>query len=76
MTTTERELRNLCKNIRQLRERNGISKSKLAKALHISYRSVQKIEAGELPPQLGFEVILYAARVFQIRPAQLFYDEI
>ena len=76
MTTTERELQNLCKNICQLRIHNGIPKTKLAKALHISYRTLRKIEDGCFPPRLGSEVIVYAARTFHIRPSVLFCDEL
>ena len=62
----------LCQNIKILRERNGLSKKKMAQILDIGVTSLAKIEQGIMPPRTGVDIIFKISQHFKIRPHQLF----
>ncbi len=68
----DRGLEYFCSNIKHLREREGLSKTKMAKILQISPKTLMAIESGILPPRLDCRVLLRIQRQFGIKPAELF----
>ena len=59
-------LEDFCRNVHYLRKKNGLTQKETAKLLHIGVESLRKIEAGELPPRLGVEVLFYAQTAFSV----------
>lgn len=61
-----------CNNIKYLRIKNGISKTKMAKIMQISVYCLTKIEKGILPPSLDVAVLFCINAYFGVSSAQLF----
>ncbi len=66
------QLKILCTNIRILRVKNGLSKKKMAKILGIGISSLCRLEAGEVPPRLGSNMLMRIRDHFQISISSLF----
>jgi len=49
----EQMMLNLCRNISYLRKKHNLSKSKMAKILGISVKSLNLIESGVIPSRLN-----------------------
>ena len=56
--TKEEEIKQLCANIRYLRERAGLSKTRMAKIMGVTTATLTKIEEGTLPRRTGVKVLL------------------
>lgn len=69
---SEDQLLTLCQNIRYLRKINGLSKTKMARILGISVRTLTKLEQGIFPPQLGCEVLWRTGSHFRVPLHKLF----
>lgn len=67
-----KELDIFCRNIKKLRKEKGLNKKEMAKLLGIGTTSLTKIEAGEVPPRLGVNILLFAWLNFDIKPHELF----
>ena len=61
-----------CDNIRLLRAVLGLSKKEMARKIHISVASLNKLESGILPPRLCCDLIIYINWEFGILPSQMF----
>ena len=61
-----------CKNIRQIRSREGLSKTAMAKMLGIGVQSLTKIENGILPARLSCKIFENIYFHFGIVPKALF----
>lgn len=61
------ESRQLCANIRYLRERAGLSKTRMAKIMGVTTATLTKIEEGTLPRRTGVKVLLRLSDRFGIR---------
>ncbi len=68
----DRDLQTLLHNIAWLRARHGISKRRMCRLLHIGAGTLERIERGELPPQLTIDVAFYIEKEFGVKPADLF----
>lgn len=66
------EFKVFMKNLRWLRQKHGLSKCQMAKLLHVSMRTLDKIEREELPLHSGVQVIFNACSAFHIHPKLLF----
>ncbi len=66
------ELLIFCSNVKKLRQRSGLSKTKMAKTIHVGVKTLQKIEEGELPPRVSSEVIFWLADSFGLKSDELF----
>lgn len=64
MMNNSDEMERFCENVRAIRRREGLSKTAMAKRLHISTQSLTRIENGEIPPRLDCFVILMLCREF------------
>ncbi len=61
-----------CKNVKYLREKNGLSLTAMAKIMHVTVPILRKIEAGNMPGNTQITVIFHVARHFSYHPARLF----
>lgn len=68
----DRGLEYFCSNVRLLREREGLSKRKMAKLLGVGVKTLTMIENGTFPPRLDCRVLFRIHRQFGIKPAELF----
>ncbi len=66
------EEQNFCMNVRSLRLLHKLSQKEMAQALGIGVKSLQKIEAGEIPPRLGADVLFAIHNRFRIPISNLF----
>lgn len=51
------EFKIFCKKISELRKENKLCKSNMAKKLHISIKTLDKIEMGVMPAKLNTEIL-------------------
>ena len=63
---------NLIHNIITLRKQYGLTKKAMAKLLGISLYSLNKLENGVIPPQLGVEIVFRMQACFDIPIRELF----
>ena len=61
-----------CKNVKDLRTLNKLSKTKMATKLGISIRTLNIIENGDLPTRLSLKIICAIMENFNVNPADLF----
>jgi len=61
-----------CQNIKALREKNSISKKKMAEIWGIGLTSLSKIEQNILPPRLKVDIISKLSKHFKIKSYKLF----
>ena len=66
------EIETFLYNIAYLRKHNGLSKRKMAKILHISTSTLNKIESGVLPPRISANVIWRIKVHFEVNPDKQF----
>lgn len=62
----------LLRNITGLRKHYGCSKKQMAHLLGIGIGTLNKIEAGIIPPRLTVEIVFIISREFHIEPSVLF----
>lgn len=55
-----------CRNIQYLRQTHNLSKTKMAKILHISLKTLDHLERGIVPPLMSCTVLFKAAEYFSI----------
>jgi transcriptional regulator with XRE-family HTH domain len=65
------ELLVFCKNFKKLREKEKLSKRKMAKILGIGVSSITLIENGTVPKRLSFKVMLEIYNNFGITPQEM-----
>ena len=56
-------------NIAWLRRHHGLSKQEMAKQLHISPKTLDKLEAGEVPPKLSAKILIHVWNSFGVSMA-------
>ena len=59
-------------NLYRLRIERGMSREETAKRLHISPRTLKRLEEGYIGPRLSATVVLYAAETFQVAVSEIF----
>ena len=64
--------RMFCRNVCSYRRQRGLTEGEMATLLRIDCRSLQLIEQQELQEDLPVEVVLRAARLFGVKPSELF----
>ena len=72
MMSNSDELERFCENVRAIRRREGLSKTAMAKRLHIGVRTLTRLERGELPPRLDCCIIFAICDEFDISISDLF----
>lgn len=63
----------LCENLRHLRKANGFFKTKMARVLGISVKTLNELERDTLPPRLGCEALWRTSDYFQV-PLHTLFD--
>lgn len=71
---TDNEIFYFTKNIALIRNKNKLSKTKMAKLLGISTKTLNKLENGVIPPRIGVNVIFNIQDNFGI-PAKLLFKD-
>ena len=66
------EIKELCKNLRELRKALGLSVTSMAKRLHISPQSLLSLENENLPPRLSVSFLFRIEEEFGISPKEMF----
>ncbi|MBP3401679.1 MAG: helix-turn-helix transcriptional regulator [Clostridia bacterium] len=69
--STENKLSILCKNIKFLREKNNLTKTEMARMLHIGIKSLSRIEKGDFPPKISCLILFRLYYHFGISPTDL-----
>ena len=64
----ENQLLNFAHNVIVLRRQKGLSKTAMARLLHTSVRTINRLENGEFPRGLGVEILFHAHEHFSILP--------
>lgn len=70
--TENSELKNLCKNIAVLMQKNGDADEKTLQCIGLSCMDFQQIQDGILPAHIGVETLFRIARRFKIPVCALF----
>lgn len=70
--TTKDEWENFSQNIRRTREKDGLSKARMAKILGVSPRTLAKLEAGILPPRVSVDIVFRLAGYCGKNPCEVF----
>lgn len=60
-----------CENIKWLRAKHNLSKQKMAQMLHISVRTLNRIEQGEVPPRISVDPLYWIYDHFGILPSEI-----
>ena len=61
-----KEFQNICHNIRWLRAHHGLSRSAMARKLHITVKSLDLLEAGVIPQRIRIDFLFFAQQAFNI----------
>lgn len=69
MVSTKAELENFVCNIKWLRRQHGLTRKQMAEILKIGIWSMDKLEKGEIPPQLSIDVFFAVQKYFGISPS-------
>ena len=64
----DNQLLNFAHNVTVLRREKGLSKTAMARLLHTSVRTINRLEGGEFPGGLGVEILFYVYEHFSILP--------
>ncbi len=59
-------------NLRTYRKKNKLSKTEMAKRLHISVRTLNLLEDAHLPPRLSADILFYFARLCNMPVSAVF----
>ena len=70
--TTEEQYQNLSHNIRVLRKTHGLSRTAMARRLHVTTRTLDSLEAGVIPDRVGVLLLYYLQYHFHIPISKLF----
>ena len=62
------EYENVCRNIRYLRASHGLSRTAMAKKLHISIKTLDALESGHFPEYIGVNMFFHVQRIFGVHP--------
>ena len=69
--TTQDEYKNVCDNIRHLRMRHGLSRTAMARRLHVSLKTLDALESGNFLERVGVNFLFYVHDAFGISPKEL-----
>lgn len=69
--SNQKERQNACDNIRYLRRKHGLSRTAMARKLHVTVKTLDSLEAGLIPPRISITFLYYIHREFGISPEQL-----
>ena len=70
MTTSE-EYGIVCANIRYLRKQHGLSRTAMARKLHIAVKTLDLLEGGTFPERINISLFFYVQQAFDVPPKRL-----
>lgn len=70
--TVQDEMGIFCANVKRLRVRDNLTLREMADRLHISLKTLTRLERGEIPPRLSVAVVCRISREFGVHPKELF----
>lgn len=65
------EYKNVCDNIRYLRRTSGLSRSSMARKLHITVKTLDLLEAGTFPERINIRFFFQVSQTFGVSPRRL-----
>ena len=68
----DEEFKRFVENIRDLRIKNGLSKTQMAEKLDVSVYTIRKLENGIMPKRLSIEVVFKIEKEFGIKASKQF----
>ena len=71
----EQEIDNFAHNVKFLREKHNISKTKMAQMLGVSFKSLNKIENGQIPKRLSVGIVFRIEQYFGVKCHLLFKEQ-
>ena len=69
----EKQLLILCRNLRHLRQKHGLSKRNMANILGIGVNTLTSLEQGDPSPRLGSSVLYNAGVYFNVKTDDLLH---
>lgn len=69
--STQDEYQNVCANIRYLRKQHGLSRTAMARKLHITVKTLDLLEAGTFPERINIGLFFCVQKVFGVSPKRL-----
>jgi len=69
--TQKEEYKNVCDNIRYLRRTRGLSRTAMARKLHITVKTLDLLEAGAFPGRINIRFFFLVSQTFGVSPKRL-----
>lgn len=69
----EKQLTIFCQNLRYLRQKHGLSKTRMANILGVGINTLNRLEQGVASPRLGSSVLYNAGVYFNIKTDDLLH---
>ena len=69
--TTQEQYSIVCENVRFLRQQHGLSRTAMAKRLHITLKNLDSLESGIFPERIHVGFFFHAHEAFGIPPRDL-----
>jgi len=69
--TQQEEYDIVCENIRYLRKKYGLSRTAMARRLHITVRTLDLLEAGIFPDRIRIGIFFHVWQAFDVPPTMM-----
>ena len=69
--STQNEYQNVCRNIRYLRKANRLSRTAMARKLHITLKTLDLLESGVFPERINIALFFHVNKAFGVTPKRL-----
>ena len=69
--TTEEEYGIICENVRFLRQQHGLSRTAIARRLHITLKTLDLLEAGTFPDRIHIGFFFHVHQAFGVPPHKM-----
>lgn len=70
---TDKQLTIFCRNLRYLRQKHGLSKTRMANILGVGINTLNRLEQGTASPRLGSSVLYNAGVYFNLKTDDLLH---
>lgn len=67
----QNEYQNVCNNIRFLRKKYDLSRTVMAKKLHITIKNLDSMESGIFPQRIRISLLFHVEKSFGISPKEM-----
>ena len=69
--TVEEQSQIVCHNIRVLRRKHGLSRTAMARRIHVTLKTLDSMEAGVIPDRIGILFLYHVMQAFGISPQNM-----